>query len=202
MGLQNLKMVLAPPLWKMLSSSWRMSPLDVARVGSGPFIFACLHRDILPAIHFVRSSCPCLLVSNSPDGDILVRTLGEREYSFVRGSTGSGGGRALVKLRHCLEAGVSVGLAVDGPKGPYGLIQEGILHLARLTGVPVVPLRAAAGGAWRLGTWDRTLVPWPGARVRMVLGPRFTCQRDAEHELLVAIKGGLERFFAAEEEGA
>ncbi len=197
MMLQRAKLFLAPPVWGVVSRTWRLEPGRPAP-RSGPVIYACLHRDILPAIRFVRAVRPCLLVSNSPDGDILVRTLGSSDYEFARGSTGSGGGRALVLLRRALESGLSVGLAVDGPKGPFGRVQEGILHLSRLSGAPIIALRAAADRAWTLRTWDRTLVPGPFARIRMETGPELVCPRRATTEQLAGIKSGLERFFAGD----
>jgi len=202
MVLQVLKTALAPPAWRILAGSWRMQPkLDPADIPA-PVIFACLHRDILPAIRFVQPVRPSLLVSNSPDGDILVRTLGRGNFSFVRGSTGSGGERALVGLRRELEGGRSIGIAVDGPKGPFGEVQDGVLHLARLTGVSILPLRVQPASAWILRTWDRTVVPRPGTQVRMAMAPALPCDRSATQEELAAMKAELARFFAQEEVGA
>lgn len=196
--MQAVKMALAPPVWRAVSRSWRLTTPLSTELSDGPAIFACLHRDILPAICFVEPVRPCLLVSNSPDGEILIRTLRRGNYVFARGSTGSGGGRALVLLRRELEAGVSVGLAVDGPKGPFGKVQEGILHLARLTGAPIIPLRATARRAWTLRTWDRTLVPMPFARVDIETAPGIVCPRRATTAQMEALKSGLERFFTGE----
>ena len=173
MVLQGLKMIMAPPVWGMLRSTVR---LDLSSQGDeypDGCIFACLHRDILPAIMYVRAARPVLVVSNSPDGDILVRTLGERHYSFVRGASGEGGGRAFVQLRRLVEDGRHAGLAVDGPRGPYGVVHEGVIRLARLTGRAIVPLVARPGRATRLGTWDRTVVPWPFSRLEMIRGAPF-----------------------------
>lgn len=169
--------------------------------GDGPFIFACLHRDILPAIMFVRSARPALLVSDSLDGEILVKTLGRREYRFVRGATGGDGGRALVLLRRELDAGHSVGLAVDGPEGPFGSIREGVLHLARLTGVPVVPLVARASRPLVLDTWDRTVVPMPFRGVKMEIGPILWIPRDLGTHDMAGYLTRLAEFFGVAEEG-
>ena len=164
----------------------------------GPVIFACLHRDILPAILHVRERKPILLVSTSPDGEILLRTLGEKDYGFVRGQTGREGARALVELRRRLQEGRSIGLAVDGPKGPYGSIRLGVLQLARLAGVPILPLRAEAASAWVLDTWDRTVVPRPFSRVQMVCAPPVWIDAATADEDLERIRGDLGRFFEAE----
>jgi lysophospholipid acyltransferase (LPLAT)-like uncharacterized protein len=201
LSLQGLKMTLAPGVWRLLTATVRLAEFDPPpELEPGPFIFACLHRDILPAIMHVKPQRPVLLVSNSPDGDILIRTLGEQDYRFVRGATGLDGRRALVDLRRCLQEGQSVGIAVDGPEGPYGSIREGVLHLARLTGVPVLPLVADAPGALVLDTWDRTVVPAPFRRVQMSLGPVLRIHADAGQAELEIGRETLAEFFGVTEE--
>jgi lysophospholipid acyltransferase (LPLAT)-like uncharacterized protein len=202
MHLQRWKLALAPVAWNLLKSSISVGEyVPGGELGDGPIIFACLHRDILPAIIFVRSARPALLVSDSPDGDILVKTLGQRDYRFVRGATGGDGRRALVLLRSELEAGHSVGLAVDGPEGPFGSIREGVLHLARMTGAPVAPLVARASRPVVLNTWDRTVVPVPFRKVKMEVGPVLRIPQDAGEPDMNIYRAGLAEFFDVVEEG-
>lgn len=197
MDLQGLKLILAPPAWTVLCSLVRMPTHSPAATPvDGPWIFACLHRDILPAIMYVRPARPALMVSHSPDGDILVKTLGSRGYRFVRGATGEGGGRALVGLRRELENGHSVGVAVDGPKGPFGAINDGVLHLARLTGTPIVPLRATSRRALVLGTWDRTVVPLPLGGTVIQEGAPLTVAETGDHE---RVRDSLAQYFGVGE---
>ncbi|MEN8007465.1 MAG: DUF374 domain-containing protein [Candidatus Krumholzibacteriota bacterium] len=201
MLLQRLKLFLAPGTWWFLKKTVRLNELIADPAwGDRPVIFACLHRDILPAIMFVRPMRPALLVSNSPDGDILVKTLGEEDYRFVRGATGLDGGRALVLLRRELGAGHSVGLAVDGPEGPFGAIREGVLHLARMTGAIVVPLVAKASRPLVLETWDRTVVPVPFRRVEMEIGPALRIPPDAGADDMAGFFRILEEFYGVQEE--
>lgn len=197
MILHRLKLWLAPLAWRSLRSTVRTVPDVVAApLPDEPVIFACLHRDILPAILHVRFRRPTLLVSTSPDGEILIRALGTIDYRFVRGQTGSQGARAVVELRRALEAGQSIGLAVDGPKGPYGSIQPGVLQLARLAGVPIQPLRAVAPGGLVLGTWDRTVVPRLFSRVTMVHGPILRVAAEAGDAEWEETRRSLGEFFA------
>ncbi|MFO7607756.1 MAG: DUF374 domain-containing protein [Candidatus Krumholzibacteriia bacterium] len=191
---QALKLACAPPLWRLLRRTVRLVP-PAPPAGAGPRIFACLHRDILPAILHVRSCRPVLMVSSSPDGDILVRTLGEDEFGFVRGSGEEHGSRAFLSLCRLVEDGRSAGLAVDGPKGPYGIVRDGVLHLARRTGAPIVPLRAEARGALVLRTWDRTVVPLPGGRVTVTAGQPLALARDADSAALAGVRARLGAFF-------
>ena len=197
MGPQALKLKLAPASWRLLLRSVRLAPTDVLAAGApaGPVIYACLHRDILPCLMFVRTAKPHLLVSGSEDGDILVRALAGAGFGFVRGATGEGGGSALVEMRRVLAAGGAVGIAVDGPKGPFGEIRDGITHLSRLTGTPVVPLAAEASWALRLRTWDRTVVPLPGSIVRMRVGPATVVGDGAPEDQAARLRATLAAFF-------
>jgi lysophospholipid acyltransferase (LPLAT)-like uncharacterized protein len=47
-------------------------------------------------------------------------------------------------------------------------VAPGVVALARWSGRPIVPVAVVYRHAWRLGSWDRFEVPWPGTR--MVLG--------------------------------
>ncbi len=198
-ALQFLKLLLAPVAWRVLRGSVHLAefepqPSDLNQ----PLIFACLHRDILMAIMHVRPMRPSLLVSQSPDGDILTRTLGKRDYGYARGATGEDGKRAFICLRRELEKGNSIGLAVDGPKGPYGMINEGVLQLSRLSGAPIVPLRAEAPRSRVLGTWDRTVVPHLFSRVVMHRGESMFVSRDGGEPELGAARRQLQDFFGVE----
>jgi lysophospholipid acyltransferase (LPLAT)-like uncharacterized protein len=196
--LQGLKLLLAPVAWGFLRASWHMPLLtDRLPAADEPLILCCLHRDILPVIMHVRPVRPVLLVSNSPDGDILIRTLGRRNYSFVRGATGEGGVRAFQDLVRQVESGRSVGLAVDGPKGPYGQVHDGVLQLARLTGRPILPIVARPGRHRVLGTWDRTVVPWPFSGIDFAYGPLLRLARQTGQEDIQRHRSLLQEFFAA-----
>lgn len=197
--LQALKLLLAPAAWRLLRATVRVVP-PVPAPATGPRIFACLHRDILPAILHVRAARPVLMVSASPDGDILVRTLGGRDYGYVRGSGEEHGSRAFVALCRAVEEGRSAGLAVDGPKGPFGVVRDGVIQLARRTGAPIVPLRATARRALVLGTWDRTVVPLPGGIVRLETGASLAVGRDADEADLDRVRAALQAFFGVGEE--
>ncbi len=197
---QGLKMTLAPWAWRLLAGSLKLEPLSPSFLSGGPYIFSCLHRDILPTIMHVKSARPVLLVSHSGDGDILVHTLGTRHYGYVRGATGEDGGRAFMGLIRHLEAGRNVGIAVDGPKGPFGRIHDGVLQLARLSGAAIVPLVARPSRARNLNSWDRTLVPYPWSRVTFEQGALLSLHRQATEEDLARVRRDLARFFAVDEE--
>lgn len=193
---QRLKLTLAPAAWRLLAATIRVNRWSAPSAAErGPVIFASLHRDIIPAILYVRSARPYLLVSASPDGEILVRCLQGAGYRFVRGATGENGGRAFVRLLQCLRDQQNLGLAVDGPRGPYGTIHDGVLHLARRSGAPILPLVAAAAHARVLATWDRTVVPYPFSAVTVTSGPPQWVPPQADAAALAAVRERLATFF-------
>lgn len=178
-GMQGLKLFLAPKFWRFFETTLRLEtyPEDPT---SQPVIFASLHRDLIPAIMYVKPTKLAIVVSNSPDGDILVHALGDKNYNFVRGASGKDGGRAFVGMRRMLDSGISVGVAVDGPDGPFGKIHDGALHLARKTGFPIVPIKACPSRAIVLRSWDRTIIPLPFSSVGMVCGSPIFIPQDSQ----------------------
>jgi lysophospholipid acyltransferase (LPLAT)-like uncharacterized protein len=61
-------------------------------------------------------------------------------------------------------------LAVDGSRGPRGIAQLGILTLARKSTGVSLPVAASASKSWILGSWDRTVIPKPGAQINILIG--------------------------------
>ena len=90
--------------------------------------------------------------------------------TLLLGSSGHGGRRALEDLALRVKAGASTFLNPDGPAGPAHQVKDGVLDLGQQTGVPVVALRLRCSRAWRLPTWDRKLVPWPGSVIEVFYG--------------------------------
>ncbi len=198
---QALKLALARPAWRLLATTVRRDPA-AGTARRGAVIFASLHRDLIPAALHVLPARVALLVSQSRDGDILIRTLGPDGFGFVRGSTGKDGADALRSLLEVLRGGGAVGLAVDGPRGPFGTVREGAVLLARLSGAPVVPLRARPGRHLSLRTWDRTIVPLPWASVAIEEGADVSVPREADAAACAAATAALGSWLTGERGGA
>ncbi len=90
-------------------------------------------------------------------------------------------GLALRQMEAALGAGKDVLIAVDGPRGPRHRIAPGALWLARARSVQIRPVGAYAWPALRLPRWDRLLVPLPGARVTIVIGPGTSPPAPSAH---------------------
>jgi lysophospholipid acyltransferase (LPLAT)-like uncharacterized protein len=130
-------------------------------------IFAGWHEGkmMLP-YHFRDRAGGLVMVSASRDGDLIADTVERFGLRAVRGSSGHGGTDALAEIIAGVRAGgVSAGMIVDGPRGPALVAKAGAIALARATGLPIVPGTWWARPAITFGSWDRTIMPWPLARL-------------------------------------
>ncbi|MFO0690695.1 MAG: lysophospholipid acyltransferase family protein [Myxococcota bacterium] len=136
-----------------------------------PVLAALLHESLAISAWLFRDAGYCVAVSQSRDGSLVASTLRALGYAEpARGSSSRGGSAAFLGLLRQLELGTTVAVLVDGPRGPAGVAKPGIAALARHSATPIQPLAFAARPALRLGSWDRTLVPLPFARVVCVFG--------------------------------
>lgn len=139
-----------------------------------PVIFAFWHSRILPLAYLHRGEGVVVLVSRHADGEYITRVVSRLGFGVARGSSTRGGARGLRELVRHLRSGGDVAITPDGPRGPARRFKAGALLAAQLTEAPVVPVAAGSPSAWRLGSWDRFLIPGPFARFRVRYGtPHF-----------------------------
>ncbi len=130
---------------------------------------------------------PCrVMISNSPDGEFIARTVERLGVPAIRGSSTTDtrrqapqpGGLRCEAVRF-IEAGGVVAITPDGPRGPAQQMPEGPVALARASGAPVFLFGLAAQPALKLKTWDRTQIPLPFGRGCVVFdGPAGSLARD------------------------
>ncbi len=162
------------------------------RRGPGPLLFALWHGDYFPIFQYARRSRLYIVVSRSPDGEILARVLNAAGYRTVRGSTSRGATRAMIDLARVVKGGADAAIAVDGPRGPRLVAKPGIVLLAKLTGCPIVPLGGALSRYVQFSSWDRFRLPIPPSRAVAIAGTPIQVPADASTELIEARRAELE----------
>ena len=95
-------------------------------------------------------------------------------------------------VRH-LNAGTSVGITPDGPRGPRMRANDGAISLAKLTGATILPTAVATGRRKVLSTWDKLIVPLPFARGARVWGTPISVSKDYTAEEIAQLRETLER---------
>jgi len=188
---------LSAGLLRLLGATWRVRVLgpDPRPIGAdrdpGSLLAAFYHESMLPAVWLFRDRGYGVAVSRSRDGDLVSAALLELGYAEpARGSSSRGGSVVLRQMVRQIDRGLTVAVLVDGPRGPARVSKTGIVAVARLTGHAVVPLAFSARPAFRLRSWDASLIPPPFARVVCVFGePLPVCSSlDVEQEQTLALE--------------
>jgi len=176
-------------LLRGLGATWRVRVLgsDPFVDCESPFVGALWHESVFLAGHYFRDRGIVVMVSRSRDGDAIDAVLSRLGFApSARGSSSRGGAAALRQQVDAVLAGRAGAILVDGPRGPARRVKPGIVRLARAAGAVIQPVVLRARPAHRFGSWDRTLLPAPFARVVVVYGDRIPVPRDADETALAA----------------
>jgi lysophospholipid acyltransferase (LPLAT)-like uncharacterized protein len=153
----------------------------------GPAIYCVWHNRLalcMPAyFDYVkkRNQTPGLaaMVSASKDGGFLTGILECFNVQPVRGSSSRRGPQALLELTTWAGRGYDLAITPDGPRGPVYVVQEGVMSLAQLTGLPIVPVSYFVNWKIRLKSWDRFQIPLPLSRCEMIYAKPIRVPREA-----------------------
>jgi hypothetical protein len=128
-----------------------------------------------------RNQTPGLaaMVSASKDGGFLTGILACFNVQPVRGSSSRRGPQALLELTTWAGLGYDLAITPDGPRGPVYVVQEGVMSLAQLTGLPIVPVSYSVNWKIRLKSWDRFQIPLPFSRCEMIYAKPIRVPREA-----------------------
>ena len=198
---------LLPPIgWRMyraLGRSWRYEEEDVGILrdliaARQPVVGAFYHSRTFALLHYF--SLPAqgrwiLMCSQSRDGEAMARVEEGLGFRVARGSSGKGGARALVEMIKAQreDRGLNSCLAIDGSRGPRGIAQLGTITLAQKTGSLLLPVAASSADCWRWNaSWDRTVIPRPGATVRVRVGQPIEVATKLDEAALEALRKRLE----------
>lgn len=156
--------------WRVLAEPGRRAAPPRPPLPLEPAVYALWHEHLLPLALAHRGAGATALVSRHRDGEILTRVLRRLGHTAARGSSTRGGSEGLRAMIRAGRQGKPLAFTPDGPRGPARHCKPGIVRAAAETGLPIVPLSAAAARGRRLASWDRFLVPAPLTRVVIARG--------------------------------
>jgi len=134
-------------------------------------IYACFHQDDLSCIPYFAGRNICVLVSASKDGRMLASALDHFGYQSVMGSSHRRAVAGLLAAMRKVQEGHKFTIAVDGPRGPFQKVKEGITHLSHKSHRPIVPVKAHPRKAIvSHKSWSKTALPLPFSRIDVVIG--------------------------------
>ncbi len=162
-----------------------------------PWVLAFWHGGQWPLLAWKRRRRTVVLVSFSRDGALQSRALTLQGLHVVRGSSSRGGAGGLAALVTAMRrGGTDAAFAVDGPRGPRGVVKAGAIVAARATGAVVIPMAGTVHrGVVLRRAWDRFAVAWPFTRVDVSLGqpidPRGEDSRGELERALIRLNAGV-----------
>ena len=147
-----IKMNVLPPLGagliRLLGKTSRISTVggeqidELYQKGYNMIIAFWHGRQLMMPLTY-RGKLAYILISQHRDGELIYRIVQRFGFRSVRGSTTRGGSGALRQLIRLSRQGADLVITPDGPKGPRHTVQDGLVYLAKLTGLPIVPLTFA-----------------------------------------------------------
>ena len=195
------------PLISLLGRTlhWRVDGrehLDAIAASGRPPVMAFWHGRILPATYYFRRRGIVVITSENFDGEWIARIIERFGYGTARGSTSRGARRALLQLKHDIEAGHAAGFTLDGPRGPAKQAQAGAIWLAGATGSPVLPFHIEADRQWTLRSWDRTQIPKPFSAMALAIGAPIDVPAGADERVIETKRIELEQSLTSLEDRA
>lgn len=146
----------------------------------GTFIFSLWHsRVTLPIYHF-RHRNLAVIVSRSKDGEFIAQIMKRFGMHATRGSASQHGSEGLLGLVHWLRNRGSAVVTPDGPRGPREIVQPGIVQLARLSAIPIIPICFSSTRHHRFSSWDRFMLPLPFGTIYMITGEPIVVPRKLD----------------------
>ncbi len=126
-----------------------------------------------------------IMVSTSKDGEIISRAANAMGVPTVRGSQSRCGAKASLELlKKMTEEDYNGAITIDGPKGPKRIVKKGIIELAKMANVPIVP------AIWwskdktflKFNSWDEFRFPLLGTKLVMKFGDPIPVPQDITEE--------------------
>ena len=140
-----------------------------------------------------REKLHCL-ISRSRDGEIIAAAAESLGIKTVRGSQKKGGTQASLEILDVLKEGNNVAITIDGPKGPKEVVKKGIVEIAKLSGVPIVPFAwySPSKGFIKLKTWDDFCFPLFCKKLCLLCGEPIYVDKDADDNAIEKIRKQVE----------
>ena len=158
-------------------------------------IFALWHAHQCGVFTCNQMKKTTIMVSASKDGEVVSRAANAVGVETIRGSQNRGGAKAsLEMIKKIKEENYNGAITIDGPKGPKRIVKKGIIELAKMSDVPIVP------AIWwskdktflKFNSWDEFRFPLIGTRLVMKFGEPIWVQEDLTQDSTEQIRLKIE----------
>lgn len=158
-------------------------------------VFALWHAHQCGVFSCNQGRKTCIMVSNSQDGEIISRAANAMGVETVRGSKTRGGAKASLELiKRIKDENINGAITIDGPKGPNRVVKKGIIEIAKMAQVPVVPTVwwSPQKSFIKFNSWDEFRFPLLGTKLVMLFGEPIPIPKDLDDEKTEEIRQKIE----------
>ena len=154
---------------------------------ANPAIFAFWHGRLLMMPYLAPKSARVSVISSAhSDGAFMAditKLFGINTVFFQRSGSNK---KALREIINIAKNGGSIATTPDGSRGPCYLINNNIIDIARLTGLPIIPISYSTTNAKLLNSWDKFMLPYPFGKGVLIYGNSIAVPRYLNSEELEA----------------
>ncbi|WP_417841960.1 lysophospholipid acyltransferase family protein [Terasakiella sp.] len=184
-GAQYIRFVYVTGRWQIVNGEAAQQYWDADK----PFILAFWHgRILLMPYCWNRKKAIHMLISQHRDGQLIARTVGHFGIQTIEGSTSKGGATALRSMLKSLKNGECIGITPDGPRGPRMRASNGVVNVAKMAQVPVIPCAFGSVTRKHVRSWDRFCVAFPFSKGVFVWGNPIHVPKEAKGAELEAYR--------------
>lgn len=174
--------------------SWFYNCKNINYPKDKPVIFALWHAHQCALYANEDRGNLNVMISKSNDGSIIAAATEEMGIKVIRGSHKRAGAGATLTMIEKLEQGENAAITIDGPRGPNRVVKDGIINIAKLAQVPIVPMVWYSPSKWLLKfkTWDEFRFPVLGVKTIALYGEPMYVPSDCSKEELELHRQKLE----------
>ena len=160
--------------------------------GKKPFILAFWHGQLMTFSYTWKINKKLnILASSHSDGRFGASIARYFKVNNIPISSDSNN-LSLRPIFKILNSNNYIAITPDGPRGPKEKVSEGIIKIAKISKVPIIPVGFGSSKNFCLKSWDSFLITLPFSKCRIVWGDSITIPENLEDQEIATYKKIIE----------
>ena len=157
-----------------------------------PFILAFWHGQLMTFSYTWKINKKLnILASSHSDGRFGANIARYFKLNNIPISS-DGNNLSLRPIFKILNSNNYIAITPDGPRGPKEKVSEGIIKIAKISKVPIIPVGFGSSKNFCLKSWDSFLITLPFSKCRIVWGDSITIPENIEDKEIKIYKKLIE----------
>ena len=157
-----------------------------------PFILAFWHGQLMTFSYTWKINKKLnILASSHSDGRFGASIAKYFKLNNIPISS-DGNNLSLRPIFKILKSNNYIAITPDGPRGPKEKVSEGIIKIAKISKVPIIPVGFGSSKNFCLKSWDSFLITLPFSKCRIVWGDSITIPENLEDQEIATYKKIIE----------